>query len=78
MDQCMIRVDHIPGAAVHDEAVLIGEQEGDRVTAEDLARILGTIHYEITCMISHRVPRLYVRGDRVVKTVNPLWSDAGT
>lgn len=72
MDQCMIRVDDIPGAAMHDEAVLIGEQHGERITAEDLARILGTINYEIPCMISHRVPRIYLRGGIVVKTVNPL------
>lgn len=73
MDQCMVRVDHIPDAALHDEVVLIGEQGGERVTADELAQALGTINYEIPCMISHRVPRLYVRGGQVVKTVNPLW-----
>ena len=41
-----------------DEAVLIGTQGDDRVTAEELARILGTINYEVTCGISPRVPRV--------------------
>jgi alanine racemase len=34
---------------------------GDGILAEDLARALGTINYEITCGISARVPRVYVR-----------------
>ena len=48
------------GTDVHrsDEAVLIGAQGDDRVTAEELARILGTINYEVTCGISPRVPRV--------------------
>jgi alanine racemase len=41
-----------------DEVVLIGAQADDRVTAEELARILGTINYEVTCGISPRVPRV--------------------
>ncbi|MEX2448054.1 MAG: alanine racemase [Solirubrobacterales bacterium] len=43
-----------PGA----EAVLIGAQGGERILAEELARRLGTINYEITCGISARVPRV--------------------
>lgn len=43
-----------PGA----EAVLIGAQGDDAILAEDLARRLGTINYEITCGISARVPRV--------------------
>jgi alanine racemase len=43
-----------PGA----EAVLIGSQDGETILAEDLARRLGTINYEITCGVSARVPRV--------------------
>jgi alanine racemase len=43
------------------EVVLIGAQGGERVPAEEWARRLGTINYEITCGISRRVPRDYVR-----------------
>ncbi len=42
-----------PGA----EAVLIGSQGGDAILAEEVARRIGTINYEITCGISARVPR---------------------
>jgi alanine racemase len=45
-----------PGA----EAVLIGTQGGEAILAEELARRLGTINYEITCGISARVPREHV------------------
>ena len=40
-----------------DEAVLIGEQGGESIHAEELAALLGTINYEVTCGISARVPR---------------------
>jgi alanine racemase len=43
-----------PGA----EAVLIGSQGGEAILAEEMARRLGTINYEITCGISARVPRV--------------------
>jgi alanine racemase len=47
-----------PGAP----AVLIGEQEGQRILTEEVARRLDTINYEITCGISARVPRVHERG----------------
>ncbi len=40
-----------------EEAVLIGTQGGERILAEEVARRLGTINYEVTCGISSRVPR---------------------
>ena len=39
------------------EVVLLGARGGERVLAEDWARALGTINYEVTCGISARVPR---------------------
>jgi alanine racemase len=41
--------------------VVIGRDGRERQTAEDLARRLGTINYEVLCAISRRVPRLYHR-----------------
>jgi alanine racemase len=46
-----------------DRAVLIGEQEGDRILAEEVARRLGTINYEVTCGLTRRVRRAHVRGE---------------
>ncbi len=63
MDQCMINVTGIPDVQVGDEVVLYGEQGGNVITAEDVAEQLGTINYEITCMVNYRVPRVFVRAN---------------
>jgi alanine racemase len=42
-------------------AILIGLQGSERITAEEVARRLGTINYEITCALTSRVPRVYHR-----------------
>ncbi len=54
--------------AVGDEVVLIGEQNGEQVTADDLAAALDTINYEITCGISDRVGRRYVNRRSTTRT----------
>ena len=45
------------GAKLGDDVVLIGAQGAERITAEDLARLIDTINYEVTCGITARVPR---------------------
>ena len=60
MDQTIVDVTDIPGVEIGDEAVLIGEQGSERITANDLADLTGTIPYEVTCTIGERVPRLLV------------------
>jgi alanine racemase len=49
------------GAEPGAEAVLIGAQGAERILAEEWARRLGTINYEVTCGISARVPRVHAR-----------------
>jgi alanine racemase len=44
-----------------EPAVLIGEQEGERILCEEVARRLGTINYEVTCGLAPRVRRSYER-----------------
>ena len=58
MDQTMIDVSAIPGVRQGDEVVLIGEQGSERITAEEVARRLGTINYEVVSEILARVPRV--------------------
>ena len=54
------------GVSRGDEAVLIGAGDGERILAEEVARRLDTINYEVTCAISARVPRVHHRdGERV-------------
>lgn len=60
MDQFVIDLGPDPGddpVAVGDEVVLIGEQGGAAIRAEEWASRLGTIGYEVVCAVSARVPR---------------------
>jgi alanine racemase len=59
MDNVTIDLGDGGAAAVGEEAVLIGRQGGERILAEEVAKRLGTINYEVTCGISARVPRVY-------------------
>ncbi len=59
MDNVTLDVGTPPGAAVGEPAVLIGAQGEERITAEEVARQLGTINYEVTCGLLARVPRVY-------------------
>jgi alanine racemase len=61
MDNITVDVGAPARASAGDEAVLIGAQDEERITAEELARRLGTINYEITCGLLPRVPRVYHR-----------------
>jgi alanine racemase len=61
MDNVTVDVGAPPAAAVGDEAVLIGEQGEERITAEEVALRLDTINYEVTCGLLPRVPRAYHR-----------------
>lgn len=60
MDMCMIDVTDVPGVAMHDEVVLLGQQGAQRSRAEDLAELAETLHYEVLCRIGARVPRVLV------------------
>src|SRR5690554_4724620 len=59
MDQCMADVGDLevePG----EEAVLIGRQGEEEISADEVAGLLGTINYEVVCMLSDRVPRVWL------------------
>jgi alanine racemase len=57
MEKTAVRVTHIPTVSVNDEVVLLGRQGDNAITAEDVARRLGTINYEVVCNALPRVPR---------------------
>ena len=56
MDQCMLDVTDVPNAAVGDTAILFGAPP---LTTDWVAGKLGTINYELVCMVGKRVPRIY-------------------
>lgn len=58
MDLTVVDITHIPNAASGDEVVILGEQQAQRITADDHALWAGTIPYEILCAIAARVPRV--------------------
>lgn len=62
MDQMMVNIEQ-DSAYNGDEVILLGEANGERITAEDLADWAGTIPYEILTNINTRVPRLYIEED---------------
>lgn len=70
MDQCMIDVSHIENVNVGEEVTLIGEDGGNSITAEELANLIGTISYEILCVLGKRVPRVYIKEGKVVQVRN--------
>jgi alanine racemase len=64
MDQFMVDITDIYGkkkVKTGDEVVLIGRSGKYIITAEDIAALLGTINYEVTCMIKKRIPRIYIK-----------------
>ncbi len=59
MDQCLVDVTDLRGeVGSGDEAVIIGSQGSETITADEIAGRLGTINYEIVTNISSRVPRI--------------------
>lgn len=76
MDQCMVSAQSFAQEAEEiqagEEVVLIGHQSGGVITAREVADQLGTIDYEVICMMAHRIPRIYTRGGTVVARINPL------
>jgi len=67
MDQCMVDVTGINGVKVGDEVILIGEDGKNKFTADIVAELIGTISYEVVCMVGKRVPRVYIKKGKVVK-----------
>ena len=65
MDHFLIDVTDAPAVAPGDEAVLIGEQGGETVTAAEVAAAIGTINYEVLAALNRRLPRLAHRRGRL-------------
>ena len=63
MDMTMVDVTDVPGAAVRDEVVVLGSQEGPLgrtfIGADEIAAHAGTIAWEVLTSVSRRVPRFY-------------------
>jgi len=70
MDQCMIDITDCGPLKVGDQVIVMGESNGIRNNADDYAKALGTINYEVLCMVSRRVPRVYIENGKIVEVKN--------
>jgi len=59
MDMMMIDISHLKNIRVGDEVILIGKSGKEEIKISDLAKWANTIGYEITTIITKRVPRIY-------------------
>ncbi len=66
MDQFMIDVTEISGIEMGDTITLLGDGSNEAPSIEEAAHTLETITHEITCSISRRVPRVYIKDNNVV------------
>ncbi len=67
MDLCMVDVTEAGGAAIQpgEDVILFGDQ-AQTLPVADLARWSASIHYEMTCLVGRRLPKLYMRAGRPV------------
>lgn len=72
MDQCMIDVSHVNNISIGDGVILFGKSDDIELPVESLAEKMGTINYEILCVIGKRIPRVYFKGGRVEEVHNYL------
>ncbi len=72
MDLIMIDVTNLHGVKIGDLITLIGNINGESISAYDLAKWASTIPYEITCRISPRVPRVFIKDKNIVSIRNLL------
>ena len=76
MDQLMVDVTGVR-CGIGDEVVVFGSEPGH--TADDIAEINGTINYEVLCAVGERVPRIFIKGGKIVSWYDILsgerWRD---
>lgn len=72
MDQTMLDVTDVPDVKMGDEVIVFGRQGDAVLPVENLAKQLNTINYEITCMVTKRVPRVYMQGGKIIGIVDHI------
>ncbi|GAA0432707.1 alanine racemase [Virgibacillus salarius] len=68
MDQSMIDITEVnKNVSLEDVITIFGEPSEGYVAMEEVADLMGTIHYETACLMGKRVPRVYVRGGKAME-----------
>ncbi len=61
MDMCTVDVTHIPECRTGDEVVLLGKQDKEFISADEIAAKAKTISYEVVCALGKRAPRVFIQ-----------------
>ena len=73
MDQCMLDVTDLKhDVHVGDEVVIFGRQNGSCISVDEIADQVGTINYELVCIIGKRIPRVYLKEGKICGVLNYL------
>ena len=71
MDQCMLDVTDLKhDVHVGDEVVIFGRQNGSCISVDEIADQVGTINYELVCIIGKRIPRVYLKEGKICGVLN--------
>lgn len=70
MDQLMIDVSDVDGVREGDVVTVFGGDGENYISVDELAKNIGTINYEIVCLIGKRVPRVYFENGEIVENVS--------
>lgn len=69
MDQMMVDISEIDDVKVGDIVTLIGTDNDESISLEDLGEISGRFNYEFACLLGNRIPRLYYLDGKLVDTM---------
>lgn len=73
MDQTIVDATDIENINIGDEVIIFGDTSNDNTpTADDIAKWSSTINYEVVCLVSKRVPRVYYKANKTTEVVNHL------
>ena len=72
MDQLMLDITDIDDVSINDEVVVLGKSKNSEITLDELSSMMGTINYEFLCLLSKRIPRIYLKDNKTVSQLNYL------
>lgn len=70
MDQLMLDVSDIENVHEGTEVTVFGHDGDEFISVDDLAKIMGTINYEVVCLIGKRVPRIFLKNGEIIGKVS--------
>ncbi|NHC39938.1 alanine racemase [Bacillus sp. MM2020_1] len=78
MDQTMIDITDISNCSVGDVVTIFGESCSSFQKVDEIAHLMGTINYEVVCLIGKRVPRVYDNYSELIKLPGNMQSNLFT